>query len=163
MASEFVSFMILFSIGMVFLVGINITITSIEDNLRDNIIDLQLESVCNKVKDNIVSGFEIYNWHFTNNDYFHYDSEIELPRLVGKRYSYEIIISTDVFGNYRILGKLTNSENILINMSIPLSSDSSDHSIKISGTFQSILPYHTLTFQKNGLNPIEIDLLSKSS
>lgn len=142
MASEYVSFMLVFALGISMVVGITISMQGLTSSVSENAGDVAMQKTLDQVKGDFINGVTSVNqWNGVSS----YESHLDLSRLLVSKYSYEITV--EVLSNtYYLVGKtIDNSVNITLTTSLNFNI----HDFAISGTIVSYNSNPYILFQKN--------------
>ena len=142
MASEYVSFMLVFAVGISMVVGITISMQNLTSSVSQTSGEVALDKVIEQLKGTFVDGVNnVRQW----NSYAAYESNIDISRLLVNKYSYELtVISTS--GTYYLVGKTTGS-SVNITRSVSLNFNIND--VKMNGTIISSNSNPYILFQKD--------------
>jgi hypothetical protein len=148
-ASEFVSFVILFSLGISMVVAVGVTVTNLENAVADSAARNELADIFKDVKNRLSKELEEISWQTSTNSFYSYTFQFELPTLLARRFSFTIEIENDASGNYYLTASASFIDNN-IEVSEPLGLNSGN--FIISGSFNSIFDIHRITIEKTGSN-----------
>jgi len=142
MASEYVSFMLVFSLGISMVVGITITMQGLTSSVSENAGDVAMQKILDQVKGDFINGVTSVNqWNGVSS----YESHIDLSRLLVSKYSYEITVEV-ISNTYYLVGKtIDNSANITLTTSLNFNIND----FTITGTIVSYNSNPYILFQKN--------------
>lgn len=142
MASEYVSFMLVFALGISMVVGITITMQGLTTSVSENAGDVALQKTLDQVKGDFINGVTSVNqWNGVSS----YESHIDLSRLLVSKYSYEITVEV-ISNTYYLVGKtIDNSVNITLTTSL----NYNINDFTVSGTIVSYNSNPYILFQKN--------------
>ncbi len=141
MASEYVSFMLVFALGISMVVGITISMQGLTNSVSENAGDIALEKVLDQVKGTFIDGVSsVSQWNGVSS----YQSNIDLSRLLVNKYSYEITVIT-IADSYYLLGR-TIDNSVNITRTTPLNFNINDFIISGSIISSNSNPY--ILYQK---------------
>lgn len=142
MASEYVSFMLVFTLGISMVVGITISMQGLTNSVSENAGDIAMQKVLDQVKGDFINGVTSVNqWNGVSS----YESHIDLSRLLVSKYSYEITVEV-ISNTYYLVGKtIDNSANITLTTSLNFNIND----FTITGTIVSYNSNPYILFQKN--------------
>jgi hypothetical protein len=159
MASEFVSFVILFSLGISMVVAVGVTVTNLENGVADSAARNELADIFKDVKNRLIKELEEISWQTSSNSFYSYTFQFELPTLLARRFSFIIGTENDTSGNYFLIASANFIDNN-IDISEPLGLNSGN--FFISGSFNSIFNIHRVTIEKTGSNSVFISFSSNN-
>ncbi|MFX1504824.1 MAG: hypothetical protein ACFFDC_01805 [Promethearchaeota archaeon] len=142
MASQYITFMIIFILGLNLVIITNVMFLTLSDQFRQNIAKIEMDNILNLIQKQIQQTLLLP----TDNNHI-IEQQLELPTLIGDMspYSIEIYNSTD---NQIVLHGFSSNGDIdqIITFSVPpkyiiTTSDS---------VFESINSLLTLNIEKNG-------------
>lgn len=142
MASEYVSFMLVFSLGISMVVGITASMQNISESVFETSANVELEKIADKITGIIINGVA-YEHQWTGN--VSYEVSIDLTRLLVNKYSYEFTTSLDS-DNYNLVGRTVGtSTNVTYSQSLSLNSNDA----VISGIISSSSSNGYISFTKS--------------
>ena len=143
MASEYVSFMLVFGLGISMVVGITITMQSLTQSVSETSADVALEKVIEKIKGSLIDGV---NNERQWNGISSFEYNLDISRLLVNRYSYEISVIL-IDNSYYLIGKSVDTTTTNITKTSPLIFTVND--MTISGTISSSSSNPYILFEKN--------------
>ena len=159
MASEFISFTILFSLGISMVVAIGVTVTNVESGIAENVANQEITQILQDIKTRIDKELSVISWELPDPSSYLYSYQIDLPVLLAKRFSYSIEPTIDSNDLYSLSASGSFLDND-ITVEVPLGLSTSNY--EITGSLDSILDIHTVTFQKTSGNFISIEFSSQN-
>lgn len=141
MASQYITFMIVFTLGLVMVISTNTIFTSMSEQFRLNIADYEMNNILEEVEMQIVQ-----NLLFPTNSNQTIEQEIIMPVNLANSFGYTIDISNSS-ENSIILHGVTLNERIDQNRTFSIGSI---YSIEVEGIFQSTASKLTLRIEKIG-------------
>ena len=152
MASEYVSFMLVFGLGISMVVGITLTMQSLSDSVFDTSAKVALDTVIDQVKGAITDGITNENqWLGVSASYEH---NLDISSLLVNKYPYEISVQL-VSGIYYVVGQTVNTQtNISVSSALVFTSQD----VSISGTLSSSSSNPYILFTKDTSNNIVVTL-----
>ena len=142
MASEYVSFMLVFGLGISMVVGITISMQNISESVFETSADVALGKIVDKITASIIEGVNYqHQWEGNSS----YELNLDLTRLVVNKYAYQISAEL-TNGTYYLVGKTISSTTLITN-SQTLSLNIND--ITISGSINSSNSNAYILFTKN--------------
>lgn len=150
MASQYITFMIIFILGLSMVLITNSMFSTLSDQFRENIAEVELSQILDLIQTQILQSLLL---PMDSNQTI--DQQLELPVLLGQKFQYyiEIYNSTD---NQIILHGFSTDEKI---NQITTFSMGAKYLIKVSeSSFQSINMLLTLHIEKNA-NEVVITIL----
>ena len=152
MASEYVSFMLVFGLGISMVVGITLTMQSLSDSVFDTSAKVTLETVIDQVKGAITDGITNENqWLGVSASYEH---NLDISSLLVNKYPYEISVQL-VSGTYYVVGQTVNTQT---NISVSSAMVFTSQDVSISGTMSSSSSNPYILFTKDTSNNIVVTL-----
>ncbi len=144
MASQYITFMVIFTLGLSLVIITNGMFSTLNDQFRENIAQVELDAILDQIKIQIQQNLLIHteaNQSITQN--------LELPPTLGQGFRYTLDITNSSDGRkIFIAGRTFNAEvSEQIHFTI-----SSGYIIRASGHFTSIYPILSLNINKNGNN-----------
>lgn len=142
MASEYVSFMLVFGLGISMVVAITITMQTLSNGVSDTSAKVALDNVLEEVKGSISDGINSeLQWNGISPSYQH---NLDLSRLLVNKFPYKLYI-TSISGSYYLVGETINSQTH-ITENTPLLFTIKD--VSISGTITSTSSNPYILFEK---------------
>lgn len=142
MASEYVSFMLVFAVGISMVVGITISMQDLSNSVTQTSADVALKKVLDQVKGSFTDGVNnVYQWNGVSS----YQSNIQISRLLVNKFEYELYVTVSSSGSYYLVGK-TVATTVNITQSISLGLNINNIIIKGSILSSQSNPY--ILFQK---------------
>ena len=142
MASEYVSFMLVFAVGISMVVGITISMQNLTSSVSQTSGEVALDKVIEQLKGTFVDGVNnVRQW----NSYAAYESNIDISRLLVNKYSYELTVIS-ISGTYYLVGKTTGSS---VNITRSTSLNFNINDVKMNGTIISSNSNPYILFQKD--------------
>ncbi|MFX0185909.1 MAG: hypothetical protein ACFE95_22725 [Candidatus Hodarchaeota archaeon] len=141
MASQYITFMIIFTLGLSMVIITNGIFLSLSEQFRTNVADIEMTRILTLIQSQI-----------QRNLLFHTDStqiieqEIELPVLLGQGLRYTIELSNSSNSQDIILHGFTINNEINQETTISLGTK---YTIVAGGEFHSITPLLTIHIEKN--------------
>ena len=112
MASEVVSYMIIFSLGITMVIAIGFTMINLSNSVSETTADVEMNHILVDMKEVILQEIDSFSYVGT----FSYTLALNIPNLLSERYLYEITIQENNGGHRYyfqiILFLLTNFEII---------------------------------------------------
>lgn len=143
MASEYVSFMLVFAVGISMVVGITVSMQDLTNSVTQTSSDVALEKVLNQLKGTFVNGVNNVNqWNGVSS----YQSNLDISRLLVNKYAYELYV-TSSSGMYYLVGKIVDTTMVNITKSISLNLNIND--VVINGTILSTQSNPYILFQND--------------
>ncbi len=143
MASEYVSFMLVFAVGISMVVGITVSMQDLTNSVTQTSSDVALEKVLNQLKGTFVNGVNNVNqWNGVSS----YQSNLDISRLLVNKYAYELYV-TSSSGMYYLVGKIVDTTMVNITKSISLNLNIND--VVINGTILSTHSNPYILFQND--------------
>jgi hypothetical protein len=143
MASQYITFMIIFIMGLGLVIITNSMFLSISDQFRQNIASVEMDQILTLIQEQIQRNILL-----SADDQQIIEQQLELPDLLGQGLRYSIELSN-------------SSQNILIhgytlnkNIDKIRSFSVEQYNINANGKFESLNPLLNLRFEKNGSNII---------
>ena len=142
MASEYVSFMLVFGLGISMVVGITISMQNISESVFETSADVALGKIVDKITASIIEGVNYqHQWEGNSS----YELNLDLTRLVVNKYAYQI--SAELSNEtYYLVGKTIDTTTLITN-SQTLSLNIND--VTISGTISSSSSNAYILFTKS--------------
>ena len=152
MASEYVSFMLVFGLGISMVVGITLTMQNLSDSVFDTSAKVALDTVIDQVKGAITDGITNENqWLEVSASYQH---NLDISSLLVNKYPYEISVQL-VSGTYYVVGQTVDTQtNISVSSALVFTS----HDVTINGTLNSSSSNPFILFTKDSSNTIVVTL-----
>lgn len=151
MASEVVSYMIIFSLGITMVIAIGFTMINLTDSVSETTADVQMNQILFDMKEMILQEINSFSY----NGSFSYSLALNIPTALSVRYLYEITIQEDD-GYYHLVGTSEGIGSAFI-ITVPLWL-STNEAITISGTIKSHITTPSILFHKNIFNNAFITL-----
>lgn len=130
MASEFVSFMLVFSIGITMVVGITISMQNISESVYETSANVELQKISDKITGIIINGVSTerqLNGNVSN------VVSVDLTPLLVNKYNYEFTTSLNS-GYYYLVGKTVDTTtNITYSQSLSFN----QNNVIITGSLKS--------------------------
>lgn len=154
MASEYISFMMVFSLGITMVIAITGTMQGLSDSMYDTTAEVELENLMDNMLQKL---YDIHSDFFPVKGEVTFDYNLDFPKLLVNKYYYEISV-TKQNGSYILIGSSTSSyvdiyvEKILI---------FSNTELKLSGTINSVSSNPYMSFKKDFTDQISIEIGNK--
>ena len=140
MASQYITFMIVFSLGMTMVIMTNSMFLNLSDQVRQNIADVELTQILDELQIEILQI--IYLPSGPNQTV---EQIIDLPQILGQGFQYEIEITNSPDNQISLNGIITaRSITQVVTFSI-----GEKYSLKTFGSFKSASSLMTLHIDKN--------------
>lgn len=152
MASEVVSYMIIFSLGITMVVSIGFTMTNISTSVSETAADVELNQILINIKEIILQEIGSLSYDGT----YSYKIQLNIPFLLSKQFPYDISVNESNGGFYDLVGSSTAIKPNFIIIK-PLWLANTDNFI-ISGTINSLSTNPSLVFEKTSTTPPTIKL-----
>ena len=163
MASEYVSFMILFGLGITMVVAVGVTVSNVETGIVGNVANIELMEILSDIKKDLVSGISASKLQLQTGESYSFQSIVDLPLTLAKSYYYTISVEATDSGIYYLEGRSNGiGPSYLANMTLPFSNLAPGFSYIITGSFDSSFLSHIISFTKSGDNPLVITLRDSS-
>ena len=141
MAAQYITFMIIFTLGLSMVIITNGMFTTLSEQFRENVADIELNEILEKIELQIRQNTLI---HSEENQIIH--QQLEFPISIGQGFRYLIELSNTSDGRSIILqGRTFNG---VISQEITFSLGST-YFISSSGEFTSTNSYLSLNLEKN--------------
>ena len=142
MASEYVSFMLVFAVGISMVVGITLTMQGLTNTVSETSGGVALEKVLDQVKGNFIDGVNnAAQWNGVSS----YNINLDLSRLLVNKYSYELYVTTSS-GSYYLVGQTIGSS---VNITRSTSLNFNNNNLSINGTILSSQTNPYILIQKD--------------
>lgn len=141
MASQYITFMIIFTLGLSMVIITNGMFTTLSEQFRENVADLELNEILEKIQLQIRQNTLI---HPEENQIIL--QQLEFPISIGQGFRYFIELSNTSDGRRIILKGRTYNEEISQEITFSLGSA---YFISSSGEFTSTDSYLSLNLEKN--------------
>ena len=141
MASQYITFMIIFTLGLSMVIITNGMFTTLSEQFRENVADLELTEILEQIKIQICQNTLIH----PENDQI-IQQQLEFPQSIGQGYRYSIEISNTSDGKSVILKGRTFNDKIFHEVSFSVGSA---YLVSTSGEFTSTDTYLSLYLEKS--------------
>ena len=140
MASQYITFMIIFTLGLSLVIITNNMFATLSDQFQENIGQIELDAILDKIKIQLQQNLLIHPQEGQS-----IAQQLEFPGTLGHRFRYIIQISNSSDGRRVALSGRTLGGEILKQIIFSLGSNLS---INASGEYASTSPYFNLYLQK---------------
>ena len=141
MAAQYITFMIIFTLGLSMVIITNGMFTTLSEQFRENVADIELNEILEKIELQIRQNTLI---HSEENQIIH--QQLEFPISIGQGFRYLIELSNTSDGRSIILQGRTLNDVISQEITFSLGSA---YFISSSGEFTSTNSYLSLNLEKN--------------
>ena len=141
MASQYITFIIIFTLGLSLVIITNNMFATLSDQFRENIAQVELESILEQLKMQIQQNLLIHPEIDQT-----ISQQFELPTSLGRGFRYTIDISNSTDGKLTVLTGRTLNAEIIQQLTF---SSGSVYIVSSSGEFTSINSFLNLYLQKN--------------
>ena len=149
MASEFVSFMLVFGLGISMVVGITVSMQNISQSVFETSAEVGLEKVVDKLSGSIIDGVN-YEHQWQGN--ISYELNLNLARLIVNKYAYQLSV-TLTNGTYYLVGQtIDTTTSVSYSQSLSLNL----HDVSIIGTISSTSSNAYILFTKSSAGTVVI-------
>ena len=149
MASEFVSFMLVFGLGISMVVGITVSMQNISQSVFETSAEVGLEKVIDKLSGSIIDGVN-YEHQWQGN--ISYELNLNLARLIVNKYAYQLSV-TLTNGTYYLVGQtIDTTTSVSYSQSLSLNL----HDVSIIGTISSTSSNAYILFTKSSAGTVVI-------
>ena len=101
MASEYVSFMLVFALGISMVVGITLSMQGLSDSVSQTSGEVAMDKILDQVKGTFTDGINsVHQWNGVST----YQQNLDISRLLVNKYSYELTVMS-FSGSYYLVGK----------------------------------------------------------
>lgn len=130
MASEFVSFMLVFGLGITMVVGITVSMQNISQSVYETSTEVGLEKIVDSITGSIIDGVT-NEQHWQGN--ISYQLNLDLSRLVVNKYAYQLNITLKNGTYYLVAQTIDTTTLVTYSQSLSLNV----HDAAISGVITS--------------------------
>ena len=140
MASQYITFMIIFTLGLSMVIITNGMFTTLSEQFRENVADLELNEILEHLRLQIQQ-----NAFFNTEENQIIMHQIELPSSLGQGFRYSIQLSNSSDGRSVIISAYTLNNQIFHEINFSVDSNSL---VKSSGEFTSTDSYLNLRYER---------------
>ena len=151
MASEYVSYMLMFGLGISMVIGITITMQNITTTVHETSAEVEFDSLIDTINNKL---YELHSSMVSWQGDITFDYNLDLPRLLVGLYYYNVYIIQKA-GSYYLVGNTTSSENIIQIEKLLLLTP---NEVSISGMISSTRSNPYISLHLNTFNQISIIL-----
>ena len=141
MASQYITFMIIFTLGLSLVIITNDMFATLSDQFQENIAEIELDAILDKIKIRLQQNLVIHSEEEQS-----ITQQLDFPATLGHRFRYSIQISNSSDGRLLVLSGITLGGEILQQITFSLGSS---FILDASGEFTSTSSYFNLYLQKN--------------
>ena len=149
MASQYITFMIIFTLGLSLVIITNDMFSTLSDHFRENVAQVELDTILEQIQLQIQQSLLI---HPEDNQTIY--RQLEFPSALGQGFRYNLEITNSSDGKNIIISGSTFNAEVTQQLQFSLGAV---YLVTASGQFTSINPILTLNFNKNS-NIINIQM-----